>query len=284
MFCILTGATSGLGASFLKILIDKSNYDFIILGRDNVRLMEIKSNLESIGRKCIICSVDFSDANFNTVISNLFNDLDRNIEIDLLINCAATIDSTSFENLRSERLLALINCNIASLTFLTLLSIPFLKKQPSRILNISSVSGFYGIPNYALYSAAKAFLISFSEALSIELSQKSIKVSVFCPGAFGDKALPEYESNFKKIKRLFVSMPSVIKKLLVNPASIAWYISNIRLSKPMNVNNVAEIALNFSAYGKSPIMIYDFRNKFVTYILVIIGPRLRSFLLKKRFY
>jgi short-subunit dehydrogenase len=52
----------------------------------------------------------------------------------------------------------------------------------AAILNVSSVAGFFPLPNMAVYSATKAYVTSLSEALAIELRPRGITVTALCPG------------------------------------------------------------------------------------------------------
>jgi hypothetical protein len=77
----------------------------------------------------------------------------------------------------------MIALNITALTRLTHRLIPVLKSfEDAAILNVSSIAGFLPIPQLAVYSATKAYVTSFSEALRIELGDSGVSVTTLCPG------------------------------------------------------------------------------------------------------
>jgi uncharacterized protein len=72
--------------------------------------------------------------------------------------------------------------NIRALVFLTRLFIPVLRTHPhSHVLNVGSMAGFFPIPFKCLYSASKAFVLTFSRSLRSELNGSSIRISILCP-------------------------------------------------------------------------------------------------------
>ncbi len=77
----------------------------------------------------------------------------------------------------------MIELNITSLTYLTKLFIPLLKKQSEAyILNVASTAAFQPGPLMSVYYATKAYVLHFSEGLSEELKNTSVRVSTLCPG------------------------------------------------------------------------------------------------------
>jgi short-subunit dehydrogenase len=77
----------------------------------------------------------------------------------------------------------LISLNIATLTHLTKLFLPaMLTRKSGKILNLASIASFFPGPNMAGYYATKAFVLSFSEALSSELEGTGVSVTCLCPG------------------------------------------------------------------------------------------------------
>ena len=77
-----------------------------------------------------------------------------------------------------------MNLNMSALVSLTHHCLPNLKKnKKAHILNVASVASFLAIPSFSIYSATKAFVLSFSRSLHRELARKDIVVSCVCPGA-----------------------------------------------------------------------------------------------------
>src|SRR2546423_2383051 len=101
-----------------------------------------------------------------------------------LVNNAGFVASGAFAELPLERELAMIQVNIASLVVLTRSLLPaMIARRSGRILNVGSTAGFPPGPFMAVYYASKAFVNSFTEALSYELRGTGVTATVSCPGA-----------------------------------------------------------------------------------------------------
>jgi short-subunit dehydrogenase len=82
-----------------------------------------------------------------------------------------------------ESHLQLLQVNISACTALAYLFLkPMLERRSGKILNVASTSAFQPVPMLSTYGASKAFLLSFSEALSIETQGTGVTVTALCPG------------------------------------------------------------------------------------------------------
>ena len=89
-----------------------------------------------------------------------------------------------FAEIALERELEELALNVVTLTALTkLLLPPMLGARRGRILNVASVAAFVPGPYMAVYYATKAYVLSFSEALAVELRGTGVTVTCLCPGA-----------------------------------------------------------------------------------------------------
>ena len=75
----------------------------------------------------------------------------------------------------------MIDLNCRALTAITEICLPFMRKD-SRIINLASAAAFCPQPSFAVYAATKAYVLSFSRALHMELKSKGIYVTAVCPG------------------------------------------------------------------------------------------------------
>jgi uncharacterized protein len=106
-----------------------------------------------------------------------------NVEVEFLVNNAGFGTSGAFHELPAERELEMIDLNIRSLVHLTRLILPkMIERNSGRILNVGSTAGFLPGPYMATYYASKAFVNSFTEALSVELKGTNVTASVLAPG------------------------------------------------------------------------------------------------------
>ena len=88
-----------------------------------------------------------------------------------------------FEKLSTDQIERTITLNITALTQLIHQFLPAMKARKSgRILNVASVAAFHPVPGMDIYAATKAYVLSFSEALSENLQDTGVSVTALCPG------------------------------------------------------------------------------------------------------
>ncbi|MGV3662301.1 MAG: SDR family NAD(P)-dependent oxidoreductase [Prosthecobacter sp.] len=125
------------------------------------------------------------------------------LEIDILVNNAGHGFRGKFWDISIDQDMSVISLNIEAVLRLTKLFLPgMLARNHGRILNTASVAGFEPGPWLSVYHASKAFVLSWSEALAIELKETGVKVTALCPGAtdtdFFPKAGMEGVRGFQK--------------------------------------------------------------------------------------
>ena len=201
---LVTGASSGIGLEFAKLLASK-NYNLIIIARNEEKLNSLKKELESKhGIQVIVKAKDLSKPE---VAREIYDDLHKqNIKISLLINNAGFGEHGHFLNTSWQKESDMIQVNITSLMRLTKVFLEDMVAQGAgRILNVASVAAFMPGPFMATYFATKAFVLSFSEAIANELKGTGVTVTALCPGptesGFQATANVE-ETNLVKGKKL----------------------------------------------------------------------------------
>ena len=177
MKALITGASSGIGKDFAKIL--SNTYDELVLvARDSNKLEEVKKELE-VNTKIKTVSMDLSD--YNNCIK-LFND---NKDIDLLINNAGFGDCGYFEKTDLNKDISMINTNVVALHTLTKLYLnEMIKNNNGHILNVASIAAFVPGPLMTTYYSTKAYVLKLCQSIKEELKHKNtnVKISVLCPG------------------------------------------------------------------------------------------------------
>jgi uncharacterized protein len=182
---LITGATAGLGAEFARQLAPVASR-LVLVGRRQERLSSLSAELRA-SRPDLRIDAITADLSLSSERERLAAGIIREeIPINLLVNNAGLGDLGAFDDADWSRLAPVLDVNIVALTHLTHLLLPMLRAQasqnPSGILNVSSVAGFYPLPGMAVYAATKAYVTSFSEALRMELAPAGITVTALCPG------------------------------------------------------------------------------------------------------
>lgn len=172
---IITGASSGLGKEYLKqLLSDHSIEECWILARRKELLLELSRQDERI----IPVSIDLTNKKQLYAFINMLDQEKPNIQ--LLINNAGMGKVGSVEESSINDTANMIDLNCKALVIMTQICLPFMHAG-SRIIEIASVAGFQPMPNFAVYAASKAFVLSYTKALHKELKYRKIKVTAVCP-------------------------------------------------------------------------------------------------------
>lgn len=177
---IITGASSGLGAEFARQLAPRAAR-LLLVARRLEPMLELRKELERRwpALQVLVCPADLaSEAGREAVVAFVAQ---QSFAPNVLINNAGLGDYGSFADANAERLREQLEVNIGAVVYLTHALLPLLTR-PGGILNVSSLASALPMPDLAVYAASKAFVTSFSEALTVELAGQGIQVSCVCPG------------------------------------------------------------------------------------------------------
>ncbi len=179
---LITGASNGIGLELARIHASKGD-DLVLVARNKARLDELKAELEQ-QYKVTVYSID-KDLSLPNAAQEVYNATQKqNIQIDYLINNAGFGDFGMFTETDWNKELQMINLNITTLTQFTKLYLKEMAKRGSgKIMNVASTAAFQSGPTMAVYYATKAYVLSFSEAIANEVSEKGVTVTTLCPGA-----------------------------------------------------------------------------------------------------
>jgi short-subunit dehydrogenase len=179
---LITGATSGIGYELAHIHA-KQEGNLVLVARSKDKLEQIKKDLEKNYK--INAYIIAKDLSIKDSPKDVYNEIiNNNISVDYLINNAGFGDFGFFNNNYWGKLEQMINLNITALTHLTKLFVKdMIKRGNGKILNVASTAAFQPGPTMAVYYASKAYVLSFSEALSNEVKDNGITVTTLCPGA-----------------------------------------------------------------------------------------------------
>lgn len=173
---IVTGASSGLGAEFVRQLDGKKTLDEIwVIARRRERLEALQNQVSTPLR---ILDWDLTDPHIAEPFSQLL--ATETPVIRILVNAAGFGKIGSYRDISLADCDDMINLNCRAAVNMTQLSLPYMTKG-GRILELCSTAGFQPFPYLNIYAASKAFLYRYSRALRVELLGTGIHVTAVCP-------------------------------------------------------------------------------------------------------
>jgi short-subunit dehydrogenase len=178
---LVTGASSGIGLE-LATLLARDGHDLVLVARRRDRLENIGEGLrEEFGATATVLARDLSDPESPRAMAQEVES--RGLPIEVLVNNAGLGVYGLFAQTPLEKERAMIQVNVVAVTELTKRLLPgMLERRRGRILNVASTASFQPGPLMAVYYATKAYVLSFSEALSNETAGTGVTVTALCPG------------------------------------------------------------------------------------------------------
>lgn len=173
---LVTGASSGIGLEFAKELASRGT-DLVVVARRTDRLDQLAKELTSV--KVEVVTADLATDDGIAAVERRL--LDQPVE--LLINNAGIASSGPIYKQVPSDLVRQVAVNVVALHRLTVAAIPaMVAAGRGGVLNVSSIAGEQPLRGFATYSATKAFVTRFSEALAAEVKRKGVHVTVLKPG------------------------------------------------------------------------------------------------------
>ncbi|MCA9320907.1 MAG: SDR family oxidoreductase [Planctomycetes bacterium] len=200
---LVTGASSGIGRA-LAIELGRLGARCILAARRRDRLESIAEALKQAGAtEPLVTVVDLLDASARQAwIAKLQN---GPTDLDLLINNAGTGMNRRFLDSEPSRLDDLLSLDLEVPLELTRAFAPAMVCRGfGGVLNVASIAAFIATPFHAHYSATKAALLHWSEALTAELASSGVRVTALCPGVTDTEF---FEAGDYAMKSLIYRMP-----------------------------------------------------------------------------
>ncbi|HEX8866121.1 MAG TPA: SDR family oxidoreductase [Lentzea sp.] len=187
---LITGASAGIGAQFARELAGRGA-DLVLVARRAERLEALAAELKGVDVVVLPCDLTEPGA-----VQNLAAELRaRGIKLTGLINNAGFGTYGPFAEEDVERLRTEIALDVSAVVELTRTFVDELVAAKGVLINVASMAAYTPVPRMAVYGAAKAFVLSFTEALWQEHRRSGLKVLALSPGAtrteFFDVAGPE---------------------------------------------------------------------------------------------
>jgi short-subunit dehydrogenase len=178
---LVTGASSGIGVAIAGELARRGHALTLVARRaDRLRDMAAEIGNEH-GVRVDWISVDLTDPSERDRIPAEI--AARGQVVDLLVNDAGIGTSGRFHELPVGREVQLVRLNVEAMVALCGAFLPgMVERGNGAVLNVASVSGFMPVPQQATYSASKAFVLTFTEALRLDLHGTGVTATALCPG------------------------------------------------------------------------------------------------------
>jgi short-subunit dehydrogenase len=192
---LITGASSGIGAAFARRLA-RDGYNLILVARRREKLEALARELEAAhGIRAEVLVADLARISEIERVEARITELGS--DLALLINNAGFGTNGQFHEVTPERHTDMINVHVTASVRLSRAAMPrMLACGQGGVINVASIAAFFPLPGNANYSASKAYLVTFCEALAKEIKGSGVKVQALCPGftvtEFHDT--PEYAS------------------------------------------------------------------------------------------
>lgn len=179
---IITGGDSGLGRAASIAYVKEGAKVVIVYYNEYKDAMDTKKYIESLGGECFLIMGDISKHDVcKKIVETTLNKYGK---IDILVNNAGVqYQQDKLENISDNQFDWTMKVNIYGMFYLTKEALPYMKSG-SSIINLSSVTTFYGDPQLIDYVTTKGAIVGFTRALARNLALKNIRVNAIAPGFF----------------------------------------------------------------------------------------------------
>lgn len=180
-WALVTGASSGLGVDFATLLAERGAH-LVLVARRGEPMQQLALALRAKhGVHVVVEAMDLAQPGAAAALKSRLDA--RGQAIDILVNNAGYGVFGAFHEQALQGALEMLQLNVTCLTELThLFAADMVRRRAGHILLVASIVAYQATPGYAAYSASKAYVLLFGEALHVELAPHNVKVSVLSPG------------------------------------------------------------------------------------------------------
>jgi uncharacterized protein len=212
-YTLITGASSGIGEEFARQYA-KKGHSLILTARSKDKLEQLSKELSEAHKISIhIIPQDLSHMNSAEELHQKC--LESGLEVNFLINNAGVGLIGKFESHEIHKIQEMLLLNILTLTKLCYLFLPQLKKNHGTLMNVASQVSYQPAPYMAAYGATKAYVLSLTQALRVELKDSQVKVVALCPGPTYTRFFERAHSNPDQINFKFRTPKEVVSEALI---------------------------------------------------------------------
>ena len=189
---IVTGASSGIGAEIAKLLADRG-YAVTLVARREDRLTALAEEIESKRHaRTDVIACDLSDqAARERLVAEISA---RDLNVSVLVNNAGFGSAGEFQDLDLAGELRMVRTNVEAVVHLCGEYVPVMvERGEGAVLNVASTAAFQPLARQSTYSASKAFVLAFTEALSSDLKGTGVTATALCPGPVKTEFTDQHE-------------------------------------------------------------------------------------------
>ncbi len=215
-YALVTGASSGIGKAIAQQLAQKG-YHLLLVSSNVLKLQtatqQLKTEFPEIDIRFLA-----QDLSATGAIKTIYEwTVPFHSSITIIINNAGYGLSGKFEEISIQEQLNVIDVNLKALVELTYAFIPVLKQHAPHktyMLNVASTTAYQSVPFFAIYTASKTAVLSFSRSLRYELRDTNISVSVLSPGSTN--------TDFVNRARMSERIKKLAAKFSMAPKEVAY--------------------------------------------------------------
>ena len=174
---LVTGASSGIGAELAKEFVSRGRHVVLVARRAD----KLQALAASLGSAADVLAADLSKADERAALPGRVAEL--GLVVDVLVNNAGLSTSGPVATSDPAAELNLVEVDVAAVVDLCSRFVPgMVSRGRGAVLNVASVGAFGPLPGQAAYGAAKAFVLSYTQALGQELKGTGVAAAALCPG------------------------------------------------------------------------------------------------------
>jgi uncharacterized protein len=178
---VVTGASSGIGTEIARELAHRG-LNLTLVARREDRLRALAEELgRAHGVRAEIVAADIASEDGR---KSMFEEIaSRGRDVDVLVNNAGFGSAGRFQSLDGEKETLMVRTNCEAVVALCARFVPpMVDRGRGALLNVASIAAYQPLPFQATYSATKAFVLSFTEALNADLHGTGVTATALCPG------------------------------------------------------------------------------------------------------
>ena len=201
--CVVTGASSGIGAQVARLLAQRGHGVTLVARRED-RIRELAHELaQAHGVRAEAVACDVGDPDGRRRLAREIEEL--GLAVEVLVNNAGFGSAGRFQSLDPEREAEIVRVNVEAVVALCGAHVPaMVARGRGAILNVASTAAYQPLPRQATYAASKAFVLSFTEALYGDLHGTGVTATALCPGPVRTEffGVADMEGHFDAVPEL----------------------------------------------------------------------------------